>query len=87
MKFNALQCASNLVYCSKGHIMDMLKIIRKEIEKSEKNGISRYQISKTTGITEGQLHRIMVKNQSLYCETAQKLLSYFGYEIRKKKGR
>ena len=61
--------------------MDILKTIRKEINKSDK---SRYRISQETGITEGQLHRIMEKNQSLYCETAVKLLNYFGYEIRKK---
>ncbi len=67
-------------------VMDILKTIRKEIETCDK---SRYQISKETGITEGQLHRIVMKNQSLYCETASKLLDYFGYEIRKraKKGR
>ena len=61
--------------------MDILETIRKEIIKSDK---SRYRISQETGITEGQLHRIMEKNQSLYCETAAKLLNYFGYEIRKK---
>ena len=61
--------------------MDILETIRKEISKS---GKSRYRISQETGITDGQLHRIMEKNQSLYCETADKLLSYFGYEIRKK---
>lgn len=64
--------------------MDMLEIIRKEISKSPKN---RAEISRETGISEGQLHRIMMKNQSLYCETADKLLQYFGYAIIKKKGR
>jgi plasmid maintenance system antidote protein VapI len=63
--------------------MNILKTIRNEIEHS---GISRYRIAKDTGIDQGQLHRIMEKNQSLYCETAEKLLDYFGYEIRKKKG-
>jgi plasmid maintenance system antidote protein VapI len=62
--------------------MDILKTIKKEIENSSK---SRYQISKDTGITEGQLHRIIKKNQSLYCETAEKLLDYFGYGIIKKR--
>ncbi|MBN2317296.1 MAG: hypothetical protein JXM79_25450 [Sedimentisphaerales bacterium] len=64
--------------------MNMLETIRKEISKSKKN---RAQISRETGITEGQLHRIMKKNQSLYCETADKLLGYFGYQIVKKKGK
>ena len=64
--------------------MNILETIRKEINKSKKN---RAQISRETGISEGQLHRIMEKNQSLYCETADKLLGYFGYSIVKKKGR
>jgi transcriptional regulator with XRE-family HTH domain len=61
--------------------MDILKTIRNEINKS---GQSRYRIAKDTGIDQGQIHRIMEKNQSLYCETAEKLLEYFGYEITKK---
>jgi hypothetical protein len=61
--------------------MNILEVIRREIDKSPKN---RAQISRETGITEGQLHRIMKKNQSLYCETADKLLQYFGYKIVKK---
>ena len=64
--------------------MNMLETIRKEINQSPKN---RAEISRDTGISEGQLHRIMVRNQSLYCETADKLLQYFGYAIVKKKGR
>ncbi|MHC4230231.1 MAG: hypothetical protein ACYSW0_22585 [Planctomycetota bacterium] len=64
--------------------MNILETIRKEIKRSPKK---RAQISRDTGISEGQLHRIMVKNQSLYCETADKLLQYFGYAIVKKKGR
>ena len=64
--------------------MNILETIRKEIDRSPKN---RAQISRETGLSEGQLHRIMKKNQSLYCETADKLLSYFGYQIVKKKGR
>lgn len=63
--------------------MNILKTIRDEIEHS---GISRYRIAKDAGIDQAQLHRIMEKNQSLYCETAEKLLEYFEYEIRKKKG-
>ena len=64
--------------------MNILETILKEIEKSPK---SRAEISRDTGITEGQLHRIVVKGQSLYCQTADKLLGYFGYELVKKKGR
>lgn len=63
--------------------MNILQTIREEVNKSK---FSRYHISKEVGIDQGQLHRIMEKNQSLYCETAEKLLVYFGYELRKRKG-
>ena len=63
--------------------MDILKTIRKEITTC---GKTRYRISKDTGITEGQLHRILVKNQSIYCSTADILLEYFGYKLTKDKG-
>jgi transcriptional regulator with XRE-family HTH domain len=62
--------------------MDILKTIRNEINKSK---LSRYRIAKELGIDQGQLHRIMKKNQSFYCETAEKLLEFFGYELKKKK--
>jgi len=63
--------------------MDILKTIRKEIKTC---GKTRYRISKDTGITEGQLHRILVKNQSIYCSTADILLDYFGYKLTKDGG-
>lgn len=62
--------------------MDILSTIREEIDKSK---LSRYRIAKELGIDQGQLHRIMEKNQSLYCETAEKLLVYFGYELKKER--
>jgi plasmid maintenance system antidote protein VapI len=64
--------------------MDILSTIREEINNS---GLSRYRIAKELEIDQGQLHRIMEKNQSLYCETAEKLLMYFGYELKKRKGK
>ena len=64
--------------------MDILKIIKKEVNKSK---LSRYRIAKETGIDQGQFHRIMEKNQSLYCETAEILLEFFGYDLKKKKKR
>ena len=64
--------------------MNILETILKEIERSPK---SRAEISRDTGITEGQLHRIVAKGQSLYCQTADTLLGYFGYSLVKKKGR
>ena len=66
--------------------MDILETIRREIERSPQ---SRAEISRKTGISEAQLHRIVKKGQSVYCETASQLLQHFGYTLTKKqkKGR
>jgi plasmid maintenance system antidote protein VapI len=63
--------------------MDIIEIILKEIETC---GKKRYRIAKDTGVSEAQLHRL-VNGGSLKAETAGTLLEYFGYEVRKKKGR
>jgi hypothetical protein len=54
--------------------------LRHEIETC---GMSRYSISQSTGIEEASLCRFM-QGGSLKIETADKLLEYFGYEIKKK---
>lgn len=59
----------------------IIEIIRNEILKS---GKTRYEISKQTGVSEAQLCRLM-QGRKLTCETAELLLKYFGYELRKKK--
>ena len=69
------QCADKIP------IMDIMKIIRHEVEKSPE---SRRQICLATGIDETAMHRIMVKDGSCMAETADKLLTYFGYELKKK---
>jgi len=61
----------------------LIEIIRKEIDNC---GKSRYRIAQDTEISEAQLHRLM-NGGSLKAETVGVLLEYFGYEIRKKKGR
>lgn len=61
----------------------MIAIILKEIETC---GKTRYRIAQSTGVSEAQLHRL-VSGGSLKAETAGTLLQYFGYEVRKKKGR
>ena len=68
-------------YSSKMLIMDIMKIIRCEVEKSPE---SRRQICKATKIDETAMHRIMKQNGSCMAETADKLLTYFGYELKKK---
>ena len=59
----------------------IIETIRKHIEKS---GITRYRISKDTGISEAQLCRIM-QGKTCAVETADILLKYFGLTIAKKK--
>ncbi|MCH7920055.1 MAG: hypothetical protein IIC50_18960 [Planctomycetes bacterium] len=61
----------------------MIEIILKEIKTC---GKTRYRIAQATGVSEPQLHRL-VSGGSLKAETAGTLLEYFGYEVRKKKGR
>ena len=63
--------------------MDVIEIIKKEIETSDK---TRYRIAQDTGVSEAQLHRLM-NGGSLKANTVGVLLEYFGYEIRTKKGR
>jgi len=67
-----------------GLMNSIMTIIRKEIETCR---FSRYRIGKDTGISEKQLHRIVKQGGTLIAETADMLLEYFGYEIRKKKGK
>lgn len=59
----------------------IIETLKKEIQRC---GKSRYQIAKESGISEAQLCRFM-KGQSFQCETADILLKYFGYELRKKR--
>jgi hypothetical protein len=61
--------------------MDILKTLRQEIEKS---GKTRYAISKESGITQEQLHRLM-KGKALTVKTTEILLQYFGYQLTKEK--
>lgn len=62
-------------------IMDIMKTIRYEVDKSS---LSRRKICLATGINETAMHRIMEKDGSCMAESADKLLSYFGYELKKK---
>ena len=63
--------------------MDMTEIVRREVQTC---GKTRYRIAQDTGISESQLHRL-VNGGSFQAETVGTLLEYFGYEVKKKKGR
>lgn len=62
-------------------IMKMMDIIRKEIANSDK---TRYRISKDTGIQQAVLCRVL-QGGSLKAESAENLLRYFGYSIKKER--
>ncbi len=67
--------------------MDLIRIVRREIKNCGKSGKpTRYRVANDTGVSEAQLHRL-INGGSLKAETVGTLLAYFGYEIRKKKGR
>lgn len=63
--------------------MEIVEVIRKEIRKSKK---SRYQIADDTGISQTRLCRLM-QGENINCENAGILLEYFGYKLKKQKGR
>jgi hypothetical protein len=61
----------------------ILDTIKKQIQQC---GKTRYQISKETGICQAALSRLMSgERRSIHCKSADILLRYFGYELRKKK--
>lgn len=61
--------------------MKMMDIIRKEIENSNK---TRYRIALETGVQAAVLCRVM-QGGSLKAESAEILLKYFGYSIKKER--
>jgi len=62
-------------------IKSTMEIIRECIEK---RGLSRYEISKRTGVSQTALHRV-VNGGDLMTDSADKLLELFGYEVRLRK--
>lgn len=60
----------------------ILETIKNEIEKS---GLSRYRISKDTGVDQATLSRLMSSGRGISVETADMLFEYFGIEVRPKK--
>jgi len=59
----------------------ILELIRKEIKRCSR---SRNEICESAGIEPAALSRFM-KGGSLKAESCDKLLAFFGYELRKKK--
>lgn len=61
----------------------ILDTLRREIETC---GKTRYLISQESGVSQGQLTRLM-QGRTFLCETADILLEYFGYQLTKKRKR
>ena len=59
----------------------IIDVLQREIRQCD---LSRYEIAKRTGVSQAQLCRFL-KGQSFQCETADILLKFFGYELRKTK--
>ena len=60
-------------------------VIRAGIETAIDNGVSRYAISKATGVSESILLRWLSKERGISVETQDKLADYLGLELRPKK--
>jgi predicted XRE-type DNA-binding protein len=63
----------------------IMKLIHKELRKTK---VSRYQISKETGVPESILSKVFNNEaKDLNTKNAVKLLKYFGYKIVKEGGK
>ena len=60
----------------------IIDLIKNEIKKSP---VSRYAISQSTGVKESVLSRLMSGERGLSLHTAETLMKYFGYEVKKSK--
>ena len=68
----------------------MTKLFKQVRELIDGCGESRYSISKSTGISQGQLSSFMAGEKGLGHESLERLLDHLGYEIqvnKKRKGR
>jgi predicted XRE-type DNA-binding protein len=63
--------------------MKIMETIRKEIQKSPQ---SQYEIAKNNGLNKSIVCRIM-QGKTCSASAADKLLTYFGYELKRKKGK
>jgi predicted transcriptional regulator len=56
--------------------------LRAAIRKAERRGITRYQIAKDAGVSEGQLSRLMHGTVDPRLNTAQRIIEAIGGKIR-----
>ena len=62
----------------------LLDAIRSAVESS---GKTRYQIAKESGISAGQLSRLINRQRGMTLETLERLATYMGLEIKVVRGR
>jgi transcriptional regulator with XRE-family HTH domain len=63
------------------------KLVSEQLRNAiEQSGQTRYAISKGTGVSEAQLSKFIHRTRSLDLTTVDKLATYLGLELTKKKG-
>lgn len=67
--------------------MEITRILREEIERAGKNRITRYRIAAETGVDPAVIHRLVHGIRSVHIESAERLLTYFGYKLIKSGGK
>lgn len=63
--------------------MEITKTLRDEIARAGKAGTTRYRISMDTGVDPSVIHRLVHGIRSVHIESAERLLTYFGYTLSK----
>ncbi len=55
--------------------------LRKLIAQAERKGISRYRLARLSGVSEGQLSRLMSNETAPRLDTAAKIAKALGYRV------
>ena len=56
--------------------------LKRAIEQAERRGLTRYQIAKLSGISEGQLSRLFNGTVTPRTDTAERIAAALGYRFR-----
>jgi DNA-binding phage protein len=59
-------------------VAKLLDAIRREIERS---GLTRYRIAKESGVSAGQLSRLVNNERGMTLDTVERLVDYLGLEV------
>jgi len=61
---------------------DIVSGLLRVIAQAEKQGVTRYQIAQRSGVSEGQLSRLVNRTVFPRLDTAERIAEACGYEIR-----